>query len=333
LIAQEHAHPRDASRLLVLRGDALSHGTFRELPQLLRPGDLLVLNDTRVLAARLFGQRRGGAMVELLLLRPAAQVAYDPHATRWLALAKPGRGAPLGESIAFGDLGYASIEAVHPDGTRELELHLDGTLQELLKRSGRLPLPPYVRNDSAQAQADYQTVFAAKPGSVAAPTAALHFTPETLAELKERGVQMCAVTLEIGLATFRPIRTRLIEEHDMHAEAFEIPAAAAQSVAAAKAEGRRVVAAGTTVVRALEAAALESGLPRAGRSQTKLFIKPGFEFRVVDAMLTNFHLPQSTLLVLVSAFAGRDRILRAYEEAVGRRYRFFSFGDAMLIEP
>lgn len=320
--------------MLVLRGDAIQHRLFSDLPELLRPGDLLVLNDTKVIAARVFGRRvPGGAKVEVLMLRPASHLAYDPQATRWLALTKPGRKALPGTRIDFDELGYATVEAVHSGGVREMQFNLKVPLEEFLDNAGRLPLPPYVHNESAQAQADYQTVFAAKPGSVAAPTAALHFTPEVLAKLTARGIQQCMLSLEIGLATFRPIKTRELDDHVMHAEAFEIPPNTARAVAAARTEGRRVVAAGTTVVRALEAAALADGLPRAGQGETNLFIKPGFTFRVVDALLTNFHLPQSTLLVLVSAFAGRECVLRAYGEAVREEYRFLSFGDAMLIEP
>jgi len=317
-----------------LRGGAIEHRAFSDLPELLRPTDLLVVNDTRVIAARVFGRSApAGAKVEVLLLRPAAHLAYDPHATRWLALTKPGRKVRPGGRIDFEAAGYATVESVHPNGTRELEFHLGVPLASFLDDAGRLPLPPYIRNDSAQAQADYQAVFAAQPGSVAAPTAGLHFTSNVLSRLEQNGIERCALTLEVGLGTFRPIKAHSLEEHTMHAEAFEIPDATTRAVRVAKEEGRRVVAVGTTVVRALESSALKSGLPSAGRGETDLFIKPGFRFRVVDALLTNFHMPQSTLLVLVSAFAGRERILRAYEEAVRQRYRLLSFGDAMLIEP
>ena len=333
MIAQEHARPRDASRLLVIRGDELEHRTFRELPEILRDDDLLVLNDTRVVAARIPGRRiPTGGSVELLLLRPVARPQFDPKATRWLVLAKPGRKARAGDRIEFGHLGSALVQAVHSDGTRAIELDLAVTLEEFLAAAGRLPLPPYVHNDSEQNQQDYQTVFAVNPGSIAAPTAALHFTAETFAALEKRGIQTCTVTLQIGLATFRPMRTESIDAHQMHVENFEISAETAQTIAGAKANGRRIVAVGTTVARTLEAAAGEDRIPRPGAGYTDLFIKPGFRFRVVDALLTNFHLPRSTLLVLVSAFAGRERVLRAYKEAVRRRYRFFSFGDAMLLQ-
>jgi S-adenosylmethionine:tRNA ribosyltransferase-isomerase len=333
LIAQEHARPRDASRLLVVRGDALEHRIFRELPDILRDDDLLVLNDTRVVPARVRGRRLPtGGRVELLLLRPVAQTQYDTKAKLWFDLSKPGRKARVGDRIEFGHLGSALVGAVHADGTREIELDLAVSLEEFLGATGRLPLPPYVHTDSEENQQDYQTVFAVNPGSIAAPTAALHFTSETFTALERRGIQTCALTLQIGLGTFRPMRTESIDAHKMHAESFEISGDTARTIADAKASGRRIVAVGTTVARALEAAAEEDGMPRRGVAQTKLFITPGFRFRVVDAMLTNFHLPRSTLLVLVSAFAGRERVMRAYEEAIRRRYRFFSFGDVMLLQ-
>ncbi len=302
------------------------------MPGILRPEDLLVLNDTRVIAARVYGRRiPTGGKLEVLLLRPAAKPEYDPSATRWLALANPARKARAGDRIQFDRFGTATVTGVHEDGARELQLDLAVSLEEFLTAAGRLPLPPYVHDDSARNQEDYQTIFAAHPGSVAAPTAALHFTERTFGDLARRGIESCFLTLQVGLGTFRPVRTESVDAHRMHVECFDIPARTAQIVTDAKRSGRRIVAVGTTVVRSLEGAAADDGSLRAGPAQTDLFITPGYRFRIVDALLTNFHLPRSTLLMLVSAFAGRERVLEAYKEAVRRRYRFFSFGDAMLL--
>ncbi len=333
LIAQRPAEPRDSSRLLAVRGDTIEHLRFTDFPSLLRAGDLLVLNETRVIRARVHGRRiPSGGEVELLFLRPAAEAHYDPNSSRWLVLAKPARRLRAGERVGFGEFGQAIVIDVRVDGVREIELHLIVGFEEFLTRAGELPLPPYVTEDSEQAQAGYQTIFARDPGSVAAPTASLHFTEAVFDELKRRNVEVAKLSLDVGLGTFRPLQTERIEEHVMHAEYFSIPQETARAITRAKEEGRRVVAAGTTVVRALEASAGDRGEIRAGAGETDLFIKPGFKFRVVDALLTNFHLPRSTLLMLVCAFAGRDRIFRAYGEAVENRYRFFSFGDAMFIE-
>ena len=310
----------------------MEHRVFRDLPDYLREGDVLVLNETRVIAARVFGARLSGGRVELLLLRPA-HGRYDPSATRWQALAKPGRRLQPGQRVTFGDLGEAQIAGVHDDGVREVEFSLSVPFETFLERAGTLPLPPYIHNESEQAQERYQTIFAREPGSVAAPTASLHFTQAVFDALENRGVQIVKLVLDVGLGTFRPMQGVRLDEHVMHSESFSIPQRTVDAIDAAKREGRRVVAAGTTVVRALEGSAAKHGSVRAGAEETNLFITPGFQFRVVDAMITNFHLPQSTLMVLVSAFAGRDTILHAYEEAVKREYRFFSFGDAMFIEP
>ncbi len=324
--------PRDASRLLVLRHGRIEDRTFRDLPSYLRSGDLLVLNETRVIAARIFGTRPSGGRVELLLLRPH-HGRYDPHATHWQALAKPGRRLQEGQRILFGELGEAQISAVHDDGVRDVEFALRVPFEEFLERAGRLPLPPYIHNDSAQAQERYQTIFAREPGSVAAPTASLHFTQEVFEEIERRGVRVVKLVLDVGLGTFRPMQTSTVREHVMHSESFAIPQATVDAIDSARREGRRVIAAGTTVVRALEGSAAKHGCLEAGSDETDVFITPGFRFRIVDAMITNFHLPQSTLVVLVSAFAGRETILHAYEHAVEEAYRFFSFGDAMFIEP
>ena len=292
-----------------------------------------VLNETRVIAARLFGTRPTGGHAEVLLLRPTHHGRYDPHAARWQALVKPGRRLRVGDRVLFGDLGEAAIVHVHDDGVRDVEFSLNVPFETFLERAGTLPLPPYIHNDSQEAQERYQTIFAREPGSVAAPTASLHFTQTVFEALERKGVEMVKLVLDVGLGTFRPMQGERLDEHVMHSESFSIPQRTVDAIASAKREGRRVIAAGTTVMRALEGSAHAHGELRAGEDETAIFITPGFTFRIVDAMVTNFHLPQSTLLVLVSAFAGREAIMRAYREAVEREYRFFSFGDAMFIEP
>ena len=336
LIAQTPATKRDESRLLVLRDDVVEHRIFRDLPEILHSGDLLVLNDTRVIAARLYCDR--DRRREVLLLRPSDRDRYDPASTHWLALVRPGKKMRAGAVVEFFDgetrLARATVIDVHPDdGVRELEFALDVPFEELLARAGRLPLPPYIHNESSEAQERYQTVFARTDGSVAAPTAALHFTPELLDALVTRGVHLAYLTLDVGLGTFRPVQDEHLSNHLMHAESYALPQTTVEAISQAKREGRRVIAVGTTVVRALEGNALANDGLMAARSSTNCFITPGFQFRVIDALITNFHLPKSTLLVLVSALMGRRRILQAYAEAVRREYRFFSFGDAMFLEP
>ncbi|MCL6581056.1 MAG: tRNA preQ1(34) S-adenosylmethionine ribosyltransferase-isomerase QueA [Firmicutes bacterium] len=369
LIAQEPVTPRDSSRLLVLlpegAGRPWEHRVFRDLPEYLREDDLLVLNETRVLPARLLGRKvPGGGRVEVLLLRPAAgRVLARPGdwagAWEWEVLVSPGRRVRPGTRIAFWerDQGDAAAGAAagegEPQGEEEPRL-----LGEVLERTqaggrvvafrgrpgesfasavaalGRVPLPPYITRPLDDAER-YQTVYARVEGSAAAPTAGLHFTPEVFSRLGQRGVRVTAVTLHIGLDTFRPVREEEIEEHRMHSEWYEVSAEAARAVAECRERGGRVVACGTTVVRTLEAAADPEapGLVRAGSGWTDLFIRPGYRFRVVDVLLTNFHLPRSTLLMLVAAFGGTERVLEAYREAVRQRYRFYSFGDAMLVFP
>ena len=333
LVAQRPAPQRDASRLMVLRDSGIEHRVFADLPTLLRPHDVLVRNRTRVIAARLRGVREptGGA-VEILLLHPAESMRYDPRATRWMALVRPGRRLQPGSVIRFDARASAQVIAREDEGLRELEFTLDEPFESFLARAGRLPLPPYIHNESDEAQERYQTVFAREPGSVAAPTASLHFTDDVLHRIAQQGVAIADLTLDVGLGTFRPMSAARLDEHKMHAERYTIEAETIASIERAQAQGGRVIAAGTTVVRALEGNVAIHGRLTAGESTTSLFVKPGFAFAVVDAMITNFHLPQSTLLVLVSAFAGRERILAAYREAVAERYRFFSFGDAMFIE-
>jgi len=317
---------------MIVGENGVEHAIFSDLPRYLRAGDLLVLNETRVIPARLVGERvPTGGRVELLLLHPTDSQRYRSDAVRWIALARPARRLREGARVAFGTDGEAIVRGMLEHGVRDVEFITAVPFETFLARAGRLPLPPYVRSDSTQAQRGYQTVFARVPGSVAAPTASLHFTPELLDRIHADGVEIVRISLDVGLGTFRPITTERIDDHPMHAESYVIPREAAAAIVGARNAGRRVVAAGTTVVRALEGNVGEHGKIVAGEGRTDLFITPGFGFRVVDAMITNFHLPASSLLVLVSAFAGHDRILRAYAAAVEWRYRFFSFGDAMLL--
>jgi S-adenosylmethionine:tRNA ribosyltransferase-isomerase len=320
---------------MVVRADGLDHRTFVELPACLRPDDVLVINETQVVRARLRGVREpGGGAAEVLLLRPASGGAFDFAASEWHALVKPGRKLRRGAVIRFGDDALARIVDERGDGSRIVRFGGPLALDDLLERHGELPLPPYVGAGTPGNARRYQTMFARVPGSVAAPTASLHFTPRVLAAIEARGVRVVPLVLDIGYGTFKPIESETIDAHVMHAERYEIPEPTAAAVNAARAEGRRVVVAGTTALRALEASALASGDGRVvpGAAEASLFITPGFRFRVASALLTNFHLPGSTLLVLVSAFAGYERIVQAYREAVRERYRFFSFGDAMFLE-
>jgi S-adenosylmethionine:tRNA ribosyltransferase-isomerase len=330
-IAQRPA-PRGASRLLVLDAEGPArHRRVRDLPALLVPGDLLVVNDTRVIPARLFARRMpGGGRVELLLVEKVG-------AREWDALAKPGRKARPGTHLDLGG-GLTAVTAARP-GEEEAPAEGDGRLRVVfsepiephLDRLGHVPLPPYIkRPDEAADRERYQTVYARRPGAIAAPTAGLHFDQELLAAVAARGAAVAALTLHVGIGTFKPVTAALVHEHRMEAERYEIPEAAAEAIARARAAGGRVVAVGTTVVRALEAAAREDGTVPAGPGRTDLFITPGFRFRVVDALLTNFHLPRSTLLMLVCAFAGREPVLAAYREAIAEGYRFYSYGDAMF---
>lgn len=331
-IARTPAERRDAAKLLVLAADGTPvDRVFADFPSLLRAGDVLVLNETRVIPARLHFTRPRGGTGELLLLRPADRDDFSYDARSWYALVRPARRLPPGTRIAL-DGASALIEAVTEDGRRIVRFDAGIDLAALLERAGEMPLPPYVGPGDADRSARYQTVFARVPGSVAAPTASLHFTTEVLAALADRGVETVRLTLDVGSGTFRPMHAGPVSAHRMHAERFAIPSATAAAINRARAEGRRVVAAGTTVVRALESAAGPDGTVAAGAADTALFIVPGYSFRVVDALLTNFHLPQSTLLVLVTAFVGYDRMRAAYDAALARDYRFFSFGDAMFAE-
>lgn len=334
LVAQEPVEPRDASRLLVVHRAAgrLEHRQFRDLPDYLHAGDVLVRNVTRVLRARLVGRRSGGGPAELLLLEPR------PDGT-WEALARPARRLRPGVRLRFDPPAPGGSEALDVtvteslgDGRVAVRVEAEGSVPALLEVFGRVPLPPYIRRPLAD-PGRYQTVYAAAPGSAAAPTAGLHFTPAVLERLAAQEVDVADLILHVGLGTFLPVREADLERHRLHAERYEVPPAVGGTVRRAREAGGRVVAVGTTVTRALEAAADPDrpGLVRPQTGRTELFIRPGHRWRVVDALLTNFHLPRSTLLMLVSAFAGRELVLEAYREAVRRRYRFYSFGDAMLL--
>lgn len=342
-IAQRPLDKRDASRLMVLdrRSGRIEHRLFRDLPELLRPSDLLVVNDTRVIAARLIGKKIGtGGRVELLVVRPVGSGSTEAalHARSlehdWICLAQSGKPLRVGSQVELGDWRAEVLEVREP-GTVTARFISSGaqSFAELLEQMGRVPLPPYIRREPDPEDRDrYQTVFAATPGSVAAPTAGLHFTADLLRQLDARGVERIGITLDVGPGTFLPVRVDDLEQHKMHAERYQVPAQAADRILGAKSARSRVVAVGTTVVRALEAAVdPSSGKIQSGAQETDIFIRPGFQFRVVDALLTNYHLPKSTLIVLVSAFCGRELLLRAYREAVASGYRFFSYGDAMLI--
>jgi S-adenosylmethionine:tRNA ribosyltransferase-isomerase len=354
-IAQEPA-ARGASRLLVLdapAGSPARHRRVADLPELLRPGDLLVVNDTRVIPARLFGRRVAeaggeGGRVELLLVErleraasPDAGAVDGPGAAsgeEWVVLARPGRKARPGARIRFAGGLEAAVLARLGDG--RYRVRFSAPVEPQLERLGHVPLPPYIkRPDRPEDRERYQTVFAERPGAIAAPTAGLHFTPELLARLAARGIATARVTLHVGIGTFKPVTAELVHEHAMDEERYEVPEATTAAIAEARRRGGRVVAVGTTVVRTLESAAARAeaaGAPpgevAAGAGRTELFIYPGFRFRAVDLLLTNFHLPRSTLLILVAAFAGRERVLAAYQEAIAEGYRFYSYGDAMLAE-
>ncbi len=327
LIAQHPAPERSASRLLHLAADGPHDRRVRELPQLLRRGDLLVFNDTRVIKARLLGRKDSGGRVELLIER----LIDDQRALAQLGASRlpaPGRRVVLDDGA-----GELRVEG-RQDAFFELRLLRGGPWLALLERAGRLPLPPYIRHaPDAADDARYQTVFARTPGAVAAPTAGLHFDPALLAALDQAGIDRATLTLHVGAGTFQPVRVRQVEDHRMHAERYRIGPELVARIARARDHGGRVVAVGTTSVRALESAATAEGGIDAGEAETRIFITPGYRFRVVDALLTNFHLPQSTLMMLVCAFGGQQRLMDAYRHAVAQRYRFFSYGDAMLIEP
>jgi len=327
LIAQEPSEQRDISRLMVvpLTGEKTEHRRFKDLVDYLKPGDTLVINDTKVIPARLIGKKEGtGAQIEVLLLK---QLDRD----RWETLVRPGKRAPVGTRITFGQ---GLLECRVLDGTefggRVVQFSFDGPFEEVLDRVGVMPLPPYIKKPLLE-QHRYQTIYARWAGSAAAPTAGLHFSPEMLDRIKGMGVAVVPVLLHVGLGTFRPVKVEDIRQHHMHAEYYEISEEASTAIAETKRRGGRVIAVGTTTTRCLESAAEEDGKVSPGSGWTEIFIYPGYRFKVINGLVTNFHLPKSTLLMMVSALAGREKILAAYNEAVKKRYRFFSFGDAMLI--
>lgn len=328
LIAQDPLTDRSASRLLVLDKNTgkVKHDSFKRIQDYLHPGDCLVLNNTRVIPARLYGTKEDtGAVIEILLLK-------RKEADVWETLVKPGKKARPGAKLSFGNgILKAEVMDVVEEGNRLLRFSYEGIWEEILDRLGEMPLPPYITH-KLQDKNRYQTVYAKYEGSAAAPTAGLHFTKELLQEIKDKGINIAYVTLHVGLGTFRPVKVDNIEEHHMHSEFYRMEKEAAALINRTKETGGRVICVGTTSCRTVESAADESGKVRECFGNTEIFIYPGYQFKVLDALLTNFHLPESTLLMLVSALAGREHVLSAYEQAVAEQYRFFSFGDAMLIQ-
>lgn len=327
LIAQDPLEDRSSSRLLVLnrKSGAVSHHVFREITEYLKEGDCLVINDTKVIPARLIGSKIGtDAKIEVLLLKRKEN-------NIWETLVKPGKKMKAGAKISFGDgLLTGEVIDIVEEGNRLIRFSFEGIFEEILDQLGQMPLPPYITHQ-LQDKNRYQTVYAKHTGSAAAPTAGLHFTPELLRAIEERGIEIAKVTLHVGLGTFRPVKVDEITDHHMHSEFYQIDEEAAKKINRAKATGNRVICVGTTSCRTIESAADESGHLKAKSGWTDIFIYPGYEFRALDGLITNFHLPESTLIMLVSALAGRENVLAAYEEAVKERYRFFSFGDAMLV--
>ena len=326
LIAQTPLQQRDRSRLLALDrvSGQVSHKHFYDIGEYLNPGDCLVMNDSRVLPARLLGHRPSGGAVEVLLLR-------DLGEGRWECLCKPGRKMQAGHQVIFGNGELtATVAEVREDGNRVVQFHFEGIFLEVLERLGKMPLPPYIKEE-LQDQERYQTVYSRQIGSAAAPTAGLHFTDELLEKIRQKGVTTAFVTLHVGLGTFRPVKAEEITDHHMHSELCMISEETAQLLNKTKEKGGRIICVGTTSCRTLESLVGQDGAFTAGSKWTEIFIYPGYEFKAMDGLITNFHLPESTLVMLVSAFAGREKVLAAYEEAVREHYRFFSFGDAMLI--
>jgi S-adenosylmethionine:tRNA ribosyltransferase-isomerase len=329
LIAQDPLEDRTSSRLLVLNPETgkVEHQIFREVASYLQPGDCLVLNDTKVIPARLFGSKIGtDAQIEVLLLKRHEQSV-------WETLVRPGKKAKVGTRISFGNgLLVGEVIDIVEEGNRLIRFEYEGIFEEILDQLGQMPLPPYITH-TLQDRSRYNTVYAKHDGSAAAPTAGLHFTPQLLDEIQAKGVSITYVTLHVGLGTFRPVKVEDLSEHHMHSEFYQISEDAAQTINQTKEQGGRVICVGTTSCRTIESAADEAGRLKACSGWTDIFIYPGYRFRILDGLITNFHLPESTLIMLVSALAGREVVLRAYEEAVKASYRFFSFGDAMMILP
>ncbi len=324
-IAQTPAEPRDSSRLFVYdrERDKVEHRIFRDVTDYLKAGDVLVINNTKVLPARLYAHTEHGGLIEILLLK---RLERD----KWEVLAKPGKKCAIGKSFKIGDKLSFTVEGITDSGERIINFAYDGVFENILEEVGSMPLPPYIK-EKLKDKDRYQTVYAKTDGSAAAPTAGLHFTPELLKKIRDMGVEIVEVLLHVGLGTFRPVKEDIITDHKMHGEYYEVSEQAAAALNRAKAEGRRVIAVGTTSVRTLESATGEDGVVRAGSGETYIFIYPPYKFRCVDALITNFHLPESTLVMLVAALVGREKILSLYKTAVDEKYRFFSFGDAMFI--
>ncbi len=324
-IAQTPAEPRDSSRLLVYDRNtgSIEHKIFRDIADYLHAGDVLVLNKTRVIPARMYARTEHGGVVEVLLLK-----RYDIHT--WEALMRPGKKGKIGARFTVSDELSFIVRGITDSGERVIEFSYEGVFEEILQKVGTMPLPPYIK-EKLKDQQRYNTVYSETDGSAAAPTAGLHFTEELLEKIKAKGVQIAEVLLHVGLGTFRPVKEEVITEHKMHSEYYEIPEDAAKVVNAAKREGRRVVAVGTTSVRTLETVADDKGMVRPCHGNTEIFLYPPYKMKCVDALITNFHLPESTLIMLVACMTGREKILRVYETAVKEKYRFFSFGDAMFI--
>ena len=326
LIAQVPIAKRDESRLMILnrKNQTIKHKTFKDIIDYLEPGDCLVRNNTKVIPARIYGKKETGAKVEFLLLN-------NIEGDIWESIVRPGNKLHVGAKVIFGDgLLRAEIIDTMPGGTRKVKFEYDGIFNEILDKIGLMPLPPYIHEELKEKDR-YQTVYAKYNGSAAAPTAGLHFTSELLKRIEEKGVNIANVTLHVGIGTFRPVKEENVEDHDMHSEHFYIKDEDVEKINNAKKNGKRVIAVGTTSCRVLETIADEKGMVNATEGDTKIFIYPGYKFKCLDGLITNFHLPQSTLLMLVSALAGKDFILKAYNEAVKEKYRFFSFGDAMFI--
>ena len=324
-IAQTPAEPRDSSRLFVYdrATDKVEHRIFRDITDYLKAGDVLVINNTKVLPARLYAHTEHGGLIEILLLK---RLERD----KWEVLAKPGRKCAVGKSFKIGDKLSFTVEGITDSGERIINFSYDGVFENILEEVGSMPLPPYIK-EKLKDKDRYQTVYAKTDGSAAAPTAGLHFTPELLEKIRGMGVEIVEVLLHVGLGTFRPVKEDIITDHKMHGEYYEVSEQAASALNRAKAEGRRIIAVGTTSVRTLESATGEDGVVRAGSGETYIFIYPPYKFKCVDALITNFHLPESTLIMLVAALVGREKILSLYKTAVDEGYRFFSFGDAMFI--
>ena len=326
LIAQTPIKQRDHSKLMVLNREkqTIEHKIFKDIIDYLEPGDVLVRNNTKVLPARLYGKKETGANVEFLLLN-------NIEGDIWECIVRPGNKLHVGTKVIFGEgLLKANILEVMPGGTRKVQFEYQGIFNEILDQIGLMPLPPYIHEELKEKDR-YQTVYAKYEGSAAAPTAGLHFTPELLEEIQKKGISVANVTLHVGIGTFRPVKEETVENHEMHSEHFYIKQEDADKINQAKQNGKKVIAVGTTSCRVLETIADENGMVKPTEGDTQIFIYPGYRFKCLDALITNFHLPESTLLMLVSALAGREYIMKAYQEAVKEKYRFFSFGDAMLI--